>query len=116
MFKFNEVSDKVTEAAKRAATATVAEAAEEAKGATMTLPPHSAAGHPWYGVTDRVENEVSSTEARVEGGQVTAQFGATKRRGDYGLMLERMNPYLRPVADRIFPRFAGRVRQEMEKD
>lgn len=116
MLKFEEVGEKVIAAATEAATETVTAAAEEAKGSRLNLPPHSAAGHPWYGVTARVEDEVTSTEGRVEDGVVRAEFGATKRRGDYALMLERMQPYLRPVADRVFPTFADRIREKLEED
>lgn len=113
---FKKVEENVIAAAKKAATDTVAAAAKEAKDTRMDLPAHSAAGHPWYGVSPRVESAVDSTEAKADGQTVSASFGATKRRGDYGLMLERMNPYLRPAADKTFPTFAGRIREHLERD
>lgn len=114
MWQGDEVIDKITQATKEAIDETTKAAAEEAKGSRLDLPPHSAAGHPWYGVTARVENEVSSEPAKVEGSQVVGRFGATKKRGDYGLMLERLNPYLRPVADREFPGLAKRIADRLE--
>lgn len=116
MLRFEEVAEDVIAAATAAATETVTECADEAKGTKMNLPAHSAAGHPWYGVTARVEEGVTSSEGRVENGVIVAEFGATKRRGDYALMLERMRPYLRPVADRVFPSFADRVREKLAED
>jgi hypothetical protein len=115
MERFEEVTQDVIAAALAAATETVAECAEQAKGTVLDLEPHSAAGHPWYGVTSRIESEVDSSEAKIEEGVVVAEFGATKRRGDYALMLERMRPYLRPVADEVFPTFADRIRKRLEE-
>lgn len=109
--KFNTkpLSEKIQRAAIQAVDETTEAAARSARGTRMNLPPHTAAGHPWYGVTERVENEVRSQPARQEGGRIVGSFGATKRRGDYAFMLERMHPYLRPAAAREFPQLARRI-------
>lgn len=108
-FNTSKLSQNVERAAKEAIDETTKAAVTAARGARMSLPPHEAAGHPWYGVTDRVENEVRSEPARRVGGRIVGSFGATKRRGDYAFMLERMHPYLRPAAAREFPQLARRI-------
>lgn len=116
MLRFEEVGDEVLEAAITATTEVAAEAADEARGSVLDLPPHFAAGFPWYGFTPRTESEVTSTSAtRSSSGEVTAQFGATARRGGYALMLERMQPYLRPAFDKTAPRLAARIAKLLEE-
>lgn len=112
--RFDEVAEEIQEAAKQAVTEAAAAMAEEAKGTRMSLPPHQAAGYYWYGFSDRVESEVTSTVARLEGGNIVAEFGATKKRGGYALMLERMNPYLVPAYDKVAPSLASRIREILE--
>lgn len=103
----------IEEACKDAIDETTQAAAEAAAGTTMNLPEHTAAGHPWYAVTARVESAVTHDLAVRKGNQIVGSFGASKRRGDYAFLLERMNPYLRPVAAREFPKLAGRIRANL---
>lgn len=106
--------DKVLKAAEEGINDTTQAAAEEAEGTSMNLPPHFAAGHPWYGSTPRIESAVSTQAAQRSGGRVIGSFGGTVRRGDYALMLERMHPYLRPAADRHFTSLAANIRKHFD--
>lgn len=111
-----DVLTKVVKATMEGIDDTTAAAAEDARGTTMDLPPHVAAGHPWYGLSPRVENEVSSEPAKPSGpATISGRFGATKRRGDYAFFLERLHPYLRPAADRHFPSLAENIRKRYEE-
>lgn len=114
MLRFDEVAEEVQEAAKTAVTEAAAAAADEARGTRMALPPHSAAGYYWYAFTDRIESEVTSIEARLDGSNIVAQFGATTKRGDYAFMLERLHPYLVPAYDKVAPTLAARIREILE--
>lgn len=107
------LAQKVERAATEAIDETTEAAAGDARGVAMDLPPHEAAGHPWYGLSPRVENAVSAEPAKREGGRITGRFGATKRRGDYAFFLERLHPYLRPAADRNFRNLAGNIRRRL---
>jgi hypothetical protein len=109
----NDLAEKVTEAVKAGINDTLEAAAEDARGTTMDLPPHEAAGHPWYGFTSRVENAVDIQEAEVDGQVVVGRFGATKQRGDYAFFLERLHPYLRPAADRNFTDLAENIQKRL---
>lgn len=59
--------------------------------------------------TGQLQSEIVSERAVVKAGRITGRFGATKRRGFYGLFHERRRPFLRPAADVAFPRLRGRV-------
>lgn len=114
-WKGEEFLEKIAQATADGVNDTTTAAAEDAAGTTMNLPPHVAAGHPWYGVTSRVESAVSTQAATAAGTSVRGAFGATKRRGDYALFLERLNPYLRPAADRNFPKLPENIRKRLLK-
>lgn len=90
-------------------------AAADMRGTQMDLPPHTAAHHPWYGVSPRVENAVSTEPAREEGAEIRGSVGATKRRGDYAFFLERLHPYMRPAADRHFPQLARNIAKRVSR-
>lgn len=109
-----DMLDKVTQAAIAGVNETLEAAAEDARGTSMRLPPHFAAGHPWYDVTERVEDAVDVQPAQLNGIKVSGSFGATKRRGDYAFFLERLHPYLRPAADRNFPALAENIGKHLE--
>lgn len=115
MLRFEEVGEDVIEAARVACGEIAVEAAEAAKGTSMNIKPHFGP-YPWYGLTARTEDAVTSAEGKVEGGIIFAEFGATVRRGDYAFLLEREHPYLQPVADEAFPRLASRIREILEQD
>jgi hypothetical protein len=113
-FLTSEVMDKVLEATREGIDLTTQAAAEEAKGTTMELPLHEAAGYYWFGTTPRVEDAVVVEAAQVSGSSVLGKFGSTTRRGEYALLLERMNPYLRPAADRTFTSLAENIRERLD--
>lgn len=95
-----QVKAKVIAASLAAVTETTAAAAEEAKR-----------DHWWENRTRHLQHEtISDIAHRVPGG-VAGKFGTTRRRGFYGLFLELKHPFLRPVADRIFPTLAERLRR-----
>lgn len=117
MLRFDECGEEVVEAALAATTEVAAQAAEDARNSELDLPPHSAAGYHWYAFTSRREEAVTSTKASMSaGGQITAEFGSSVRRGDYALMLERLQPYLRPAFDRAAPELAARIRDILRED
>jgi len=66
--------------------------------------------HWWKNRTGNLEGHIISEPAKREGSVVTGKFGATSREAFYGLFLERRTPFLRPAADRTFPRLAARMR------
>lgn len=114
VFDRRGVLARTAKAAAEAIDETTEAAAEDARGTSMNLPPHTAAGHPWYGASPRVENAVSTQPATRERGEIRGAFGATKRRGDYAFFLERLHPYLRPAADRHFKDLARRIRERRD--
>lgn len=56
-------------------------------------------------------SEVKVEEARIRGPIVSGKVGTTKRRGFYGLFLEREKPFIRPAGDKVFPTLALRLRK-----
>jgi hypothetical protein len=108
------VAEKVAEASKKAIDETTEAAAEKANQASLDLPPHTASGYRWFGVTRREVDTVVNEEARQIGAEVKGRFGDTAGRGSYGLMLERLSGgYLRPAADEEFPELAKRIRKHL---
>lgn len=110
----DELIAKLTDATREAIDETTAAAAEDANGTSLDLPAHTAAGHRWHGVTSREVGTVASEPAKAEGSQVKGRFGDTAGRGTYGLFLERIDPYMRPAADREFPKLAERIRENLD--
>lgn len=70
--------------------------------------------HWWENQSDRLEQNTISEPARFDGLAVAGRFGTTRRGGFYGLILEYKRPFLRPVADRIFPSLHERLRKYLE--
>lgn len=70
--------------------------------------------HWWRNRTDQLEEETIMEPARPDGRGVVGRFGTTRKRGFYGLFLELQRPFLRPVADRIFPTLAANLRKHFE--
>jgi len=96
----DDVADKLTSASQQAVDEITAAAAEDA-----------AASHWWTSRGGTLEDEIISEPSKVEGSRTTGKFGSTMRRGFYGLFHERRTPFLRPAADRHFPRLAKRIRE-----
>lgn len=109
-----DYAEKVVKATIEAIDETVQTCAERATGSELQLPAHIAGGWPWWNYTSRIESSVTWQQARVRGNIISGQFGGTRKIGDYALMLERMDPYLRPVADQEFRLLAERVRERLE--
>lgn len=99
----NEVRAAVTRAELLAVNETTDAAAREAEQ-----------DHWWENRSDRLESNTISDRARVDGLGVVGRFGTTRRGGFYGLILEYKQPFLRPVADRIFPTVHERLRKFLE--
>lgn len=102
----DEVLARVTRAA-AAAIDDVTEAAD--KDASLS--------HPWKNRTGRLEANLVTEPARIEGDRVVGGFGTTRRQGFYGLFLETLFEmrfaFLRPAADRNFPTLAARIREKL---
>lgn len=69
--------------------------------------------HWWDPETGHLERETISEPARPVPGAVSGRFGTTRRRGFYGLIQEYRQPFLRPVADRVFPTLHERLRRRL---
>lgn len=99
----DEISTRVLAACKEAVDETTTEAATEAEKE-----------HWWVNRTDQLEQETISEPATVIGlSTVSGKFGTTQRRGFYGLFLEYKRPFLRPIADRVFPTLEDRIREKL---
>jgi hypothetical protein len=109
----DDVLNTVIEATREAIDETTEAAAEAANQAQLDLPPHTASGHPWHGVTPRQIESVVSEPAEVRGSEAVGRFGDTAGRGDYGLFLERLQPYMRPAADVEFPELSKRIGERL---
>lgn len=94
-----EVLAAVREATREAIDETTEEAAKDA-----------AASHWWRNRSGLLEANIEHEPADRFGRTVRGRFGTTRRQGFYGLFLERRTPFLRPAADRNFPRLAQRIR------
>lgn len=66
------------------------------------------------GAEGLVSEVVTEPAKPQDDGTVSGKFGTTQRRGFYGLLLERKQPFLRPAADKTFPGLAGKIRERME--
>jgi len=86
--------------------------------------------HPWKAhKATGLESQVISEPAEVDTGAVVGRFGTTRRRGFYGLFLEKgwehadksdvvlefERPFLRPAGDLEFPLYPPRLKLEYEK-
>lgn len=83
------------------------EAIDELTGEAADLAEHD---HWWTNRTDQLEQETISEPARAYVHVAVGRFGTTRRRGFYGLILEYKRPFLRPIADSVFPQLAARIR------
>lgn len=103
LMKWNgdEIVAKIDKAAHEAIDETTAAAAEAAKSS-----------HGYMTQSGQLEEETISEPAEAKGDRVTGSFGTTQRRGFYGLFKERKQPFLRPAADREFPKLAERIREK----
>jgi len=110
----DQLIEKIVESTREAIDETTAAAAEKANQATLNPPPHTASGHRWHGVTPREIDTVVNEPARQSGLGLTGRFGDTAGQGNYGLMLERMQPYMRPAADEEFPRLPERIKGRLD--
>lgn len=93
----------IVNATKEAIDETTAAAAEEARSS-----------HGYETRTGILEEETISEPAQVEGHRITGRFGSTQRRGFYGLFKEYEEPFLRPAADKEFPKLAGRISEKTD--
>lgn len=100
----SELLAKAARAAQEAIDVATEAAAEDAKK-----------NHWWANRTGDLERNVIATPAKIEGPIVTGKFGSTLRQeGFYGLFLERHTPWLRPAADRNFPKLGYFIRKAVK--
>jgi hypothetical protein len=71
--------------------------------------------HWWRDNSGHLKEETISESARVDANGVSGKFGTTQRRGFYGMFLEYQQPFLRPVADRVFPGLPDRLRARYQE-
>lgn len=75
--------------------------------------------HPWVNRDGRLEANIVTARARVEGDRVVGKIGYTKKQGFYGLFHEdgttheHAFPTLRPAGDRNFGSLAARIRRRL---
>lgn len=99
----DRVLAQVSRAIKDAIDETTKDAAEDAKDS-----------HWWQSRSGNLESEIVTWPAQRTGGaQWTGKFGTTKGAGFYGLFLERRTPFLRPAADRNFPKLAKAIKRRI---
>lgn len=109
----DEVSAAVKLASRRAIDDTTRQAAGEARVE------HWWRGHPSKDgkpsnlesntVSERGTSMYEPAQAFRDG--AAGRFGTTRRQGFYGYFLERRQPFLRPIGDRLFPRLPERLRE-----
>ena len=58
-----------------------------------------------------LEGQIISEPARVVNGRLRGRVGTLRREGFYGLILEYKRPWLRPPADRNFPKLKRTIRK-----
>ena len=76
---------------------------------------HDAGGsHWWRSSSGRLEANIVNEAADATATGARGRFGSTQRGGFYGLFLERKTPFLRPAADRHFPKLASAIRRRMK--
>lgn len=91
-----------------------AAAAEAINEATHAAAEDAASNHWWEAQrgSDGLQGQILSTPAKPEGARVVGKFGSSIRKaGFYGLFLERRQPFLRPAADRHFPKLPLLIRK-----
>ena len=106
----DRLSQKVAQASRLAIDETLREADADAT-----------ASHWWKNRTGNLEIQIVTERAhRIPGNRIAGRFGTTyfggkkgKRSGFYGLFLEYRRPFLRPAADRTFPRLADKIRRRL---
>jgi hypothetical protein len=98
----SEIASRVLAASLDAIDEVTADAAAEAKQQ-----------HSWEDRAGRLERETISEAASVTREGAAGRFGTTERMGFYGLFLEYKHPFLRPVADRVFPTLPQRLREKL---
>jgi hypothetical protein len=69
--------------------------------------------HWWRNRSGDLQSNIIAEPAKVApGGHRRGRFGSSLRRGGfYGLFLERRTPFLRPAADREFPKLGRAIRR-----
>jgi len=99
--------------------ARVAEAARVSIDETLQAADADAsASHWWQNRTGNLESDIVTEDAKIVGPIVSGRFGTTHggkgvRSGFYGLFLEYRTPFLRPAADRNFPKLAAKIRARL---
>lgn len=96
------VAERVALAAAAAIDEATHAAAEDAK-----------ASHWWQARrgSEGLEGHIVAEPAKLHLNMVEGRFGSSLRAGGfYGLFLERKTPFLRPAADRNFPKLPGLIR------
>jgi hypothetical protein len=71
------------------------------------------ANHWWQSRSGTLEANTMREPAERVGRVVRGSFGVSARQAFYGLFLERRMPFLRPAADRTFPRLASAIRNRL---
>lgn len=72
--------------------------------------------HDWQRKSGELEANTIIRPAQQEGPtQITGKFGSTNREGGfYGLFQEMREPWLRPAADKEFPKLAERIAEKTD--
>jgi len=71
------------------------------------------ANHWWQSRQGTLAANIEREPAERVGRVIRGRFGTTSRQAFYGLFLERKMPFLRPAADRTFPRLASAIRSRL---
>ena len=110
-----EILSNVAKATAAAIDETTSLSAEAARAQALELSLHEVADWIWFGLTPRFEEGVDFRPAEATGGGmvISGAFGTTVARGGYGAFLERVHPFLRPIADVQFPQLAERIRSHL---
>lgn len=69
----------------------------------------AASNHWWRNQSGHLEGEIQNEKAVIVP-RPKGRFGITSK-GFYGFFLERKTPFMRPAADREFPKLAGRIKR-----
>lgn len=94
---------------------TIAATAEAINDTTEAAVSAAKQSHWWKNQGHHLENQITSSPAEVgQQGQIVGKFGTTRRRGFYGLFLERKHMFLRPAADATFPSLPSRIRARIK--
>jgi len=74
----------------------------------------AASNHWWASRSGNLEGAIVAEAAERTPRGARGRFGSTQHEGFYGLFLERKTPFLRPAADRQFPKLAAAIKRRLD--